>query len=162
MHFDHFDDDAHIWIYGFNRNMSVREKDEIEKALENFTTHWNSHGKPVNGGYLILHNRFAILAVSKEDFVSGCSVDSSVRVFKNIKEMTGLDGLDVNLVFYRKNQEIHSTNRIQFQLLIDQDEVGSETVVFDTSIQTVGDLRSGKFEQPLSHSWHATYFSLSA
>ncbi len=162
MNFENLSDDAQIWIYGFDRSVSEMEKSFITTELKIFTEQWKSHGKPVNGQFKILHDRFAVLAIPREDYISGCSVDSSVRIFKNIKETLHVEALDVNLVFYLKNGEIKAAIRFEFQNLIDQGEIDSNTIVFDTTIQTLGELRSGKFERPLSESWHADYFSLSA
>ena len=162
MHFNQYDDDAHIWVYGFNRTFSALEKSAVEAALREFTAGWQSHGKKVSGDFLILHDRFVILAVPQKDFVSGCSIDSSVQVFRELNDSLGLDGLDAGLVFYRKNDTVAAIDRPGFQNLIDRGEIKSDTIVFDSSIQTVGELRAGKFERPLSGSWHAVYFSLSA
>ena len=90
MHFDRLNDDAHIWVYGFDRTMSEQQRSAVEKELTYFITHWKSHGKTINGHYLILYNRFVLLGVSREQFVSGCSVDASVRIFKNIKELNNI------------------------------------------------------------------------
>jgi hypothetical protein len=162
MYFEEFEDNAHIWIYGFDRTLTESELQLVDTMFGEFVLSWKSHGNPVNGKYLLMHNRFVILAVSKESYVSGCSIDSSVRIFKHLKETSNLDGLDMNLVFYRSGDQIRSTGRLEFQDLIDQGEVSSDTMVFDTTIHTVGTLRAGKFEQPVSESWHSRYFSLSA
>ena len=162
MYFEEFNDNAHIWIYGFNRTMIENEAQLVDGIFTEFVSTWKSHGNPVNGKSLLLHNRFVILAVSRENYVSGCSIDSCVRIFKQLKESNNLDGLDLDLVFYRSGDQIHSTGRSEFQDLIERGEVGSRTMVFDTTIHTVGTLRAGKFEQPVSESWHSRYFSLSA
>jgi len=162
MDFKSFTDDARIWIYGFDRTLSEHEKIIADELLNKFVRDWKSHGSPVRAQYALTCNRFAILAVSAEDVISGCSIDSSIKIFKDLKEKLGVNALDVNLVFYRTGQEIRSTNRLEFQNMIDRGAIGQETMVFDTTIQTLGDLRSGKFERPLSTSWHARVFSLSA
>jgi len=162
MYFEEFEDNAHIWIYGFNRTMTESEAQLAETTFREFVSTWKSHGNPVDGKCLLLHDRFIVLAVSKESYVSGCSIDSSVRIFKHLKEANNLDGLDLNLVFYRSGDQIRSTGRSEFQELIDRGEISSDTMVFDTTIHTVGMLRAGKFEQPVSESWHSSYFSLSA
>ena len=159
MYFNRFDDDAHIWIYGFDRTMSARVYEIVEQELQQFTASWKSHGKKVDGDYMVLHNRFVILAVSRESFVSGCSIDSSVRVFKKLRENLGLDGLNVNLVYHRGERGIESQSRIDFQKALDAGQIKPETVVFDTTIQSLRDLREGKFEQKITESWHAGYFS---
>jgi hypothetical protein len=40
--------------------------------------------------------------------------------------------------------------------------VGEDTVVFDNTVATVGDLRAGKWERPFRDAWHAKAFPLGA
>ncbi len=162
MYFRSFTDDARLWIYGFDTTLSAHEKTIVEEALNKFVHQWTSHGSPVKAQHVIIYNRFVIFAVSGEDVISGCSIDSSIKIFKDLKEKFGVNALDVNLVFYRNSQEIRSINRLEFQSMIDRGAIGPETLVYDTTIQTLGELRSGNFEKPLSTSWHARVFSLSA
>jgi hypothetical protein len=44
--------------------------------------------------------------------------------------------------------------------LVESGRVGPETIVFDNSIHTVGDLHQGKWEIPFSKSWHAEAFAI--
>jgi hypothetical protein len=40
--------------------------------------------------------------------------------------------------------------------------VSEDTVVFDNTVATVGDLRAGKWERPFRDAWHAKAFPLGA
>ena len=52
--------------------------------------------------------------------------------------------------------------RPDFRRLAQAGEVGEETVVFDNTIGSVGDVRAGRWERPFRESWHARSFPLGA
>ena len=158
--FPQFTNNANVWIYGFTQPLSDSEKNIVQNALKDFVSNWNSHGQPVNGDFLVLYNKFAILGEESSDGISGCSIDSSVRVFKYLKERHGLDALNHNLIHYRCHEDIISTERAIFQELISAGKIIDETIVFDTTVRTVGDIRNGLWEARFSASWHARAFSM--
>ena len=113
----------------------------------------------VTGGYEILYDRFVAVAGYCTDGLSGCSMDSCVANFKALKARFGLDGLNRGLVFYRDSRgNVQSTSRPTFQQKIDSGEITPQTNVFDTTVQTIGQLRSGSFEMTLEKCWHARAF----
>ena len=50
-------------------------------------------------------------------------------------------------------------SRDDFRALVEGGRVDADTVVFDATIQFVGDLRRGGFETTFAKSWHASAFS---
>ena len=150
-----FADDSRIWIYGFNREFKPSDKVIMNSRLAEFVQGWTSHGEPVRGGFALIENIFVVLAVSSKDFVSGCSIDSSVAVLKEMRDQYGLDGLDRSRVYYRDHGQIVVVSRRDFVLLTNTGKINANVPVFDTTIPTLGDLRAGKFEIPLGQSWHA-------
>lgn len=152
--FPDFDDQAKIWIYGIYRQITDQDKMTIKKYLDEFVATWKSHGDEVTGDYTLLFDRFIIIAAKTSD-VSGCSIDSSVRVFKDLKNKHGINALDLNLVFFRSGNHIKCVKRFEFASLNQSDNITPETLVFDTSIQSLYQLRQGKFEVQVGDSWHA-------
>jgi len=91
--------------------------------------------------------------------VSGCSLDSVSVTFKLLRDQYGLDALDGSLVHYLDSDNtIRSTSREAFKAEVAASRCGSDTVVFDLTIGTLGDLRAGRFDVPLADSWHAGVF----
>ena len=160
--FDNLADDARVWVYGFVRPFSDDDQRIINERLAAFIDDWNSHKVDVKGAYTIVHDRFVILAGISDTGISGCSIDSSVENFKRFRDAHGLDGLDRDLVFYRdRDGAVQALPRKDFRVEVEARRLGPDTVVFDTTIQTLGDLRAGRFELPFKESWHARLFKTS-
>ena len=84
-----------------------------------------------------------------------------MRVMKQLRD-EGLDGFDRSWVYYRDGENrVHTVTRSSFQEMVAGGKVDPDTVVFDPTIQFVGDLRGGGFETTFSNSWHAAAFGKS-
>ena len=160
--FPQFIDETRVWIYGFTHSLTNKEKRIVEHTLQEFVGEWKTHGQAVTGDFVIWYNKFAILGGESADGLSGCSIDSSVRIFKKLNEDHGLDALDQGLIHYRIDTEILSVNRIVFQDLVNKGTITDDTIVFNNTIQTVGEIRRELWETKLTNSWHAQAFRLSA
>jgi hypothetical protein len=160
--FPQFPDDAKVWVYALARPLTDAERELVTTKLSSFITQWNSHGAPVHGAFEIVENRFVLIAGYTDGGVGGCSTDSMVRVMKDLRQNSNIDGFDRTLVFFRDaNQRVQAVKREEFQELVSAVQVGADTPVFDPTIQFVGDLRRGGFETTFSRSWHAGAFSSS-
>ena len=158
--FKQMPDATRVWVYAFNRELSEEDNVKATGILDAFLPQWVSHGVPVIGAYEIVEDRFLLLAGYCNEGIGGCSTDSSVRVVKEIEQALGLNAFDRNLVFFRDGAgKVVAVSRADFQELVNQSHVSAETTVFDTTIQELGDLRSGRFETTFDQSWHARAFT---
>ncbi len=155
---DSLNNSARIWVYAFNRPLTENEAAIVQDAFRQFVGNWQSHGKPVRGAFQLLYDRFVILAAEEED-ISGCSIDGSVGVFKQLFAMHGLDALDASQIFYRKGERIESVSRAEFRELLETGMIDGECRVFDLSISRMEELRAGMLEKRLADSWHGQAFS---
>ena len=151
--------DTKLWIYAFSRRLDAGEMTLVYSVLKNFVDEWKSHQHDVRGAFEIVHDQFVLIAGESDNGISGCSIDSSVAVFKWLKAQNNLDALDRSFVFYRDGDVVRTTTRGEFQELVDTGKVNFDTKVFNNTITTIGDLHAGKWEVPLSQSWHAQAFS---
>jgi hypothetical protein len=161
--FSRFAETDRLWVYGFSRPLTDTSIARIENTLRAFIPTWTSHGLSVDGAFFILENRFALLTGGLREGISGCSIDSSVRCFKELKDSHHLDGLDRSLVFYRDAaSSIQSVSFFDFQHLVENGIITSKTRVFDNTIESIGHLRRGKFEVNFENSWHVRRFRSTA
>ncbi len=144
---------ARTWIYGFEKTLSVEQRKLVHERLSSFMNQWATHGESVRGDFLIAYDRFVIIAAETD--LSGCSIDSSTHLFKDLKEYENLNALNRNLIFYWKNQTIRFLKRNHLYELFAKNAINVHTIVFDLTIQTVDQLRQKKFETPLSQTWVA-------
>jgi hypothetical protein len=157
--FSAFPDEAKLWVYALSRPLSKDECALVTERLSAFVTQWNSHGAPVHGAFELFEDRFVLIAGYVDDGVSGCSTDTMVRVMKDLRENSNIDGFDRTLVYFRDaGNVVRSVTREEFQTLVSAGQVDTATPVFDATIQFVGDLRRGGFETTFGKSWHAAAF----
>src|SRR5690606_19929016 len=117
------------------------------QRVEAFLEEWHAHGHAVVGGRDWRYDRFLMIAADEAATgVSGCSIDSLYRIFKAAERDLGIALLDGSPVWYRHGAEIRAVSRAEFRELARSGEVGPETVVFDNTAATVGDVRGGRWE----------------
>ena len=148
--------EAKVWVYGFKEILNPQNKELVQTKLDSFILNWQYHGKPVNGDFEIVDDHFVILTTN--DSISGCSIDSSVALFKELKNNHSLDALDQNLIFYRSSEGVNAVKRHEFQVLVSMDKITDSTKVFNLSVTSVGDVHNGDFELDFIESWHSQAF----
>ena len=147
-----------IWIYQADRQLTDREKAQVLDKLGSFTAQWRAHGKPLAAKAEIRHDRFIIVMV--DDAVApptGCSIDKSVHLLKEIEGETGLTLFDRMQVAYREGGQISVVSRAEFEQLITEGRVTDDTIVFNNLVATYPELET-HWEVPLRDSWHAKVF----
>ncbi|MCP5053941.1 MAG: hypothetical protein GY940_42630 [bacterium] len=156
-------DDTRLWVYGFERQLTPREKEQLEKGLNGFISEWNSHGDPVTGAFKIAFDRFVLLSGYMPTGISGCSIDSSVQQVRAISEGAGPAFSSGDVVFYRDDDgNVQAAKRELFQQLAAEGDISSDTPVFDLTLTKVGDLKQKGFENLFRESWHHRVFDLAA
>lgn len=155
MDLNNLPDSSRIWIYQSHRELTPNEVSQIEALLNGFTSSWKAHGQPLQASGAILYNRFLILSVNEQHAeASGCSIDDSVRVLKEIGEKFGLDLFNRMLVCYMNGQNVVCDPIHDFWAKRKGGVVSDETLVFDTTVQSLGALKQN-FLVTFKKSWHA-------
>lgn len=85
-------DDSKVWIYQANRQLTLEEIGEMEQLIEGFVEKWEAHKQSVKGFGGIFYKRFIVLMADESVAeVSGCSIDGSVRLIKEIEQAFDLN-----------------------------------------------------------------------
>ncbi len=157
--FDDFPDDARLWINPVDRDLTDDEQERILEELEAFIGSWSSHGRKVLGKAAIVAGRFILIAayIPGGD-VSGCGIDASVHALGDIAQRIGFDWVSGLDVMYLADDKVRQADRLTFARLAEEGHVMSETVVFDFSHMTLGDMRRVGFGIPAGQSWHGRIF----
>ncbi|HEY9044352.1 MAG TPA: hypothetical protein VIN08_00565 [Ohtaekwangia sp.] len=95
---------SRIWIYQSNKKFTSADIHTISQALQSFTENWKVHGQPMEASFEIRYDQFIILAAN--DQASGCSIDSSVRIMKDIGASIDTDFFDRTKVAFKTENEI--------------------------------------------------------
>jgi hypothetical protein len=160
--FASFPDAARLWAHATASPLSDADTAAIRDQLRTFIRDWSSHGRPVQGAVHIQDQRFILIAATlAEGDISGCGIDASVHAIDGIAAARNLQWIPALHVIYRDaHGDVRHASRSAFRALAQEGAVTADTPVFDTSITTVGALRSGQFEQRAGDAWHARAFDL--
>jgi hypothetical protein len=158
--FDRMPGSARVWLFGASRSIPSSDAASLMEDVDRFLDGWHAHGTPVIGARSLLADRFLAIAADEEaSGVSGCSIDSLFRTLQGTEKRLGVSLLDNSLVHFRDPEgEIRSVPRAEFRQMTLTGEVDDSTPVFDTTVRSVGQLRSGGWEKRLADSWHGRAF----
>lgn len=154
MNVDHLPDKARVWIYQADRVLNEAEQLGIAKAMDGFVQQWKAHGAELAAGYEIREGRWLILAVDEQaQAATGCSIDSSVHVIRELGDRYRLDFFNRTLVVYEHEGERRTAPMHQFWALRKAGIVNEHTYVYNTIATTLGELRTS-WKQKFEDSWH--------
>lgn len=154
-----FSPQSRIWIYQSNRKFTSVEEAQILTKLEAFTQQWKAHGNELMAKAEIRYGYFIILTVDESQAnVTGCSIDSSVRLIKEIEQMLQVDLFNRFNIAYKLDGEVHVQNKEDFETLVNIKNITPETIVFNNMVQNLEELET-KWEVPFKNSWHANVFA---
>jgi hypothetical protein len=149
-----------IWIYQADRFFTQPELEIAKNKLQEFVSEWTAHGSQLAGSVAIKYNLFIIFIVDESlAHVTGCSIDKSVRILKELEEELNIGLFNRMLISYRDQEgNIQLVSRDVFEALCHEGEVNEETIVFNNIIQSAEEL-SSKWEVPFKESWHHAVFA---
>lgn len=150
-----------VWIYQADRFFTQPERQLAEEKLAEFVKEWTAHGSQLAGLAEIRHNLFVIFTVDEAlAQVTGCSIDKSVRILKELEEELNIGLFNRMLISYKDAEgNIQLVSRDVFEALCKEGEVTADTIVFNNLIQSAEELDT-KWELPFKDSWHASVFRL--
>ncbi|MBE5318327.1 ABC transporter ATPase [Pedobacter sp. MR2016-19] len=154
-----FSPQSRVWIYQSDRKFTSTEETEILNKLAAFTNQWKAHGNELLAKAEIRYGFFIILTVDESQAgVTGCSIDSSVRLIKEIEQEYHVDLFNRFNIAYKVNEEVVVNSKEDFETLVNIKQVTPETIVFNNMVQNLAELES-KWEVPFQNSWHSTVFA---
>lgn len=150
-----------VWIYQANRFFTEPELTEAKAHLDAFVRTWTAHGSALAGKAEIHHNLFVVLTVDESVAnATGCSVDRSVHVLKELEQQINIGLFDRTLVAYVDAEgATQLVSRDVFEELVKQGEVTQETQVFNNLVKTEDEWETS-WLVPFKASWHARVFNV--
>ena len=153
-------ENSRIWIYQSDRILNQEEEVAILQVLEEFTSNWQAHGHDLAALGEVLYHKFIVLSVDEQVAgATGCSIDKSVVLMKDIEQKFNINLFDRFQIAYKLNDELNSCGREEFEEMIKNKRVNEDTIVFNNLIQTRKELKTS-WEIPFKESWHAQVFSV--
>ncbi len=155
--FEELRDESRVWIYQGKRALSAAEEETVTKLLQSFCAQWVAHGHPLKTSYKIERGQFIIMALD-EDFhnPSGCSIDSSVAVLRQIQSAIDVDFLDRSVVSFFLDDKVELIPLIEIKAGFASGRLQSDTITFNTLAATKGEWQV-RWQIAAEKSWLAKY-----
>ena len=143
-------DEARIWIFGISPALDASRAATMLSRIDPFLDDWAAHGQPIRSAREIRDGSFLIVAVEKSAETSGCSIDRMFGTLRQLERDLGVAILDAGRVFFR-----HGDGRVDAMSRAELRDRGDlHTIVFDTTAERLGEVRSGRWERRAELSWH--------
>jgi len=149
--------ESRIWIYQTSRELNQQEESAIAETLKSFCDQWATHGSGLKTSFRIDHNRFVLLAVDEQaGGASGCSIDSSVRVLKELEQKLNLDFFDRSEIAFWIDNGVVTYPLAQLKNLFADGRLNHDSETFNTLAATLGDWNESA-RMPVANSWLKRY-----
>ncbi len=156
--FNDLSNNSKVWIYQASRELKEEELNLVKKKLEQFLNNWQSHGKDLVASYKLPFNQFIVLAVDEEKTgSSGCSVDASVAVLKELEHDLQVDLFDRMKVIFKIDDNINTVTLPDFQKYVKEGKITKNTTVFNNLVKTKSEFENN-WQVQAKDAWHARYF----
>ncbi len=144
-------DESRIWLFGISPALDAAKSRRLLDGVDAFLADWNAHGQPIRAAREIREGSFLVIAVDKQAETSGCSIDRMFGTLRQLERELDVAILDANRIFVR-----HGDGHVDAITRDDFTQGGDRhTIVFDTTAERLGEIRSGAWERHAEDSWHA-------
>ena len=152
---EHLPRNSRVWIYQSDKKLSAVEKDIISGELRTFTEQWLVHGAALEASFALLHDQFVVLAAN--DSASGCSIDSSVRVMKELGQKLGVDFLNRTQIAFSIAGSVVLFPVTALERQFKDGVLKPDTPVFNNAVSTLGEFRDN-WPTASKKTWVSRYF----
>jgi len=149
--------ESRVWVYLGKRALSASEHETVSKLLHSFCAQWAAHGQPLRTSFKISNDQFIVMAVD-EDFhnPSGCSIDSSVGLLRQIQAAIGVDFLDRSVVPFLLNDQVTRIPLAEIKAAFTSGLLHSNSITFNTLAATRSEFEL-HWQIPVEKSWMVKY-----
>jgi hypothetical protein len=153
-------DSARVWVFASPQPILGSDAETLLAATDEFVRSWAAHGALVVGSVDWCYDHFLLVAADEAATgVSGCSIDALFHTLKDLERSLGLTLLDNSPVWFRaEGAQVRAVPRAEFREMVTRGEITDQTIVFDNTVGTVEEVRSGGWERPFAGSWHVRAF----
>ena len=150
-----FSGSSRVWIYQSSRLFFLSEALQIEEILEQFVNNWKSHGTPVKGYANLFFGQFIVLMADEStEGVSGCSMDSSVHIIKEVEKLFKVNMFDRQTLAFIIKDKVQLLPLSQLNYAVENNFVDVETIYFNNIVGTKNELLKS-WLIPVKDSWLA-------
>jgi hypothetical protein len=157
VNYDLMPNDSRVWIYQSNREFNSDELVILRTKIQDFIAVWKRHGADLKASFVIKYNQFIVLLVDeKYNDVSGCSIDASVNLIKQLENHFEIDLTNKLNISFKDNVNVNIVSLSDFQNYVKQEKITSNTVVFNNMVTTKEEFENN-WEVTAAKSWHKRF-----
>ncbi|MFT5617956.1 MAG: chemotaxis regulatin CheY-phosphate phosphatase CheZ [Arenicella sp.] len=159
--FDSLPAQARVWIYQSSRDFTNSEVSEISTTVQKFISQWQAHGADLQASFQIMYNRFIIIGANQDFHApTGCSIDSSVAVIRQIEQHLRISLFErTQIPFKADGGEIQTTPMNELKEQVAKGEINVDSITFNNLVENVGQFKT-KWEVPAKETWLKKYFGV--
>jgi hypothetical protein len=155
--FENLPPQSRIWIYQSDRSFSMEEENIISSSLQSFCAQWEAHGYPLHTSFRIEYHRFVILSVDESSAgASGCSIDGSVRVLKELGSQLNIDFFGRSKIAFLENEKIETHPLSELKALFQSGTLSSNSQTFNNLVANKAELETN-WKISAINSWLTKY-----
>ncbi|MCC6280880.1 MAG: hypothetical protein IT262_09775 [Saprospiraceae bacterium] len=154
-HADHFAPESRVWVYTCNRRLTDTEAQQVQQALDAFTSEWTAHNQALKATSEVFENQCIVLMVDESRAgASGCSNDKSVHFLEDLGQQFGADFFErMRFAWADENGHLHFASRPELTTARESGTVTDRTPMLNTLVQNRRELLE-KWLVPFGESWH--------
>lgn len=152
-----YPDTSKVWIFPFTEKL--KDSNTLKDTCHHFLKQWDSHGKSLKASFEIVYDQFLIFFCDENVTpLTGCAQDRLLHELPSLEQINNIKFCSNTDIIYRDQHEhIQAIKRTQFNKALKRNQIfDKNTIVFDQTISNLGELRSGKWETQLCHTWKNT------
>jgi hypothetical protein len=149
---------SRVWVYQADQKLSEADEKIVHERMKTFCEGWNTHGSLMPTSFELVESQILILAVDESKLgASGCSIDSSVRILRELEKALNINLTDQGKISLKKSSgEMKVIPALGVKSRVTSGEIDLQTEVINPSIRVKADLQN--LWQPVRNSWLNKYF----
>ena len=143
-----------LWVYLSSRLLTSEEEKWLLEKGTSFTNTWEAHGHKLLSTFVVLARGIVVIMVDESSAdVTGCSIDKSVNLMKELGTEMQIDFMDRMRAAYLDDQHLLNIRTLE-EMKADYaaGKINDDTMVFNSLISSKDDLTE-KLYIPLRESW---------
>lgn len=157
--FDSLPETSRVWVYQSTRKLEDVEVRTISQALNSFTQQWAAHGQPLKSSFKIFYHQFIVLAADESfNEASGCSIDDSVHIVKEIDQTFRLNLFDRTDIAFLKDEHVVIIKLNELSQALAAGIWNQNTLFFNNVVAVKGALQTN-WLVPAANTWLKRYLT---
>jgi len=157
-------DHSRLWLLALEPLPDLATDARLRRGLAEILAQWRHKGQVYQGeGVLLEPQLIAVAEPSLATQPSGCAIDGMLRKVHRLVQQLQLTAVDpATRILVRLGGQLAAIPKEEIEARLGDGTLTGETPVLDLSLYSLGDLRAGRLEAPLSDTWVGRKFKVAA